>query len=230
MLRMQRELNKGQSQLLATSVSRNALRGYCSVHAHMAWSQKFRKSEFCLTPGPKKTWNPAGVDSYTVLPLLETFDSFWGFFRDLGIFRIVWKCVKWTISVYFANHIWFFLPFIIGTPILCFTTTDLGKFWYCSRDFWSCVCESLASALQRNRDHLWQGEPNDKTKLKCKNSTGMHENCHCTCAYVKVRVGSGDIITRVVLFLFQLSSPNYLKIEFYSVSHHLWPPQTTTLV
>jgi len=29
-----------------------------------------------------------------------------------------------------------------GTLILCCTTTDLGKFWYCSRDFWSCICES----------------------------------------------------------------------------------------
>ena len=24
----------------------------------------------------------------------------------------------------------------------CYTTTDLGIFWYCSRDFWSCICES----------------------------------------------------------------------------------------
>jgi len=35
--------------------------------------------------------------------------------------------------------------FIIRTPILCCTTTDLGIlgiFWYCSRDFWSCNCES----------------------------------------------------------------------------------------
>jgi len=29
-----------------------------------------------------------------------------------------------------------------GTPILCCTTTDLGIFWYGSRDFWSCICES----------------------------------------------------------------------------------------
>jgi len=32
--------------------------------------------------------------------------------------------------------------FIIRTPILCCTTTDLGIFWYCSGDFWSCICES----------------------------------------------------------------------------------------
>ena len=38
-----------------------------------------------------------------------------------------------------------FLTFIIRTPILCCTTTDLGIlgiFWYCSRDFWCCICES----------------------------------------------------------------------------------------
>jgi len=29
-----------------------------------------------------------------------------------------------------------------GAPILCFTTTGLGIYWYCSRDFRSCVCES----------------------------------------------------------------------------------------
>jgi len=35
-----------------------------------------------------------------------------------------------------------------GAPILCGTTTDLGifmqngDFWYCSWDFWSCICES----------------------------------------------------------------------------------------
>jgi len=28
-----------------------------------------------------------------------------------------------------------FLTFIIGTPILCCAITDLGIFWYCSRDF-----------------------------------------------------------------------------------------------
>jgi len=29
-----------------------------------------------------------------------------------------------------------------GTPILCCTTTDLEIFWYCFRDFRSCICES----------------------------------------------------------------------------------------
>jgi len=38
-----------------------------------------------------------------------------------------------------------FLTFIIPTPVLCCTTKDLGIFgifWYCSRHFWSCICES----------------------------------------------------------------------------------------
>jgi len=29
-----------------------------------------------------------------------------------------------------------------GTPILCYTTTELVIFWCCSRDFSSCICES----------------------------------------------------------------------------------------
>jgi len=35
-----------------------------------------------------------------------------------------------------------------GAAILCFTITDLGIFWYCSWDFWSCVCESPEHKLQ----------------------------------------------------------------------------------
>jgi len=45
-----------------------------------------------------------------------------------------------------------FLTFIIGTPILCCTITDLEIFWYCFRDFWSLICESRA--LQAN-DRTW---------------------------------------------------------------------------
>jgi len=31
-----------------------------------------------------------------------------------------------------------------GALILCCTTTDLGIFWYCSGDYWSCICKSPA--------------------------------------------------------------------------------------
>jgi len=34
--------------------------------------------------------------------------------------------------------------YIFRTPSLCCATTDLGIFWYCSGDFWSCICESPA--------------------------------------------------------------------------------------
>jgi len=36
-----------------------------------------------------------------------------------------------------------------GTLILCCTTTDLGNFWYCCRDFWSCIYESPYHLLRR---------------------------------------------------------------------------------
>jgi len=48
--------------------------------------------------------------------------------------------------------------FIIRTPILCCTTTDLGIlgiFWYCSGDFWSCICESPDYQLELL---LWRRE------------------------------------------------------------------------
>jgi len=46
---------------------------------------------------------------------------------------------------------------LIGTMILCWTTTDLGIFLDCSRDFWSCICESpilmITSPLLSNVRH-----------------------------------------------------------------------------
>jgi len=36
----------------------------------------------------------------------------------------------------------------LGAPILWCTTTDFGIFWYCSWDFWSCICESSEYKLQ----------------------------------------------------------------------------------
>ena len=49
--------------------------------------------------------------------------------RDfLSIFGRAWKCVKWTISLFCESFLVLFLTFIIGTPILCCTTTNLGIF------------------------------------------------------------------------------------------------------
>jgi len=35
-----------------------------------------------------------------------------------------------------------------GTLISCYPITDLGIFWYCSRDFWSYICESPDSVIE----------------------------------------------------------------------------------
>ena len=53
-------------------------------------------------------------------------------------------CEMNYFSLVCKSYLVLFLIFIIGTPILCSTIIDLGIFWYCSRDFWSCVCENPA--------------------------------------------------------------------------------------
>jgi len=42
------------------------------------------------------------------LELLSPFRDILGIWGFLGFFEKVWKCGKWTISVYFANDIWFY--------------------------------------------------------------------------------------------------------------------------
>jgi len=42
--------------------------------------------------------------------------------------------------------------------LMCCTTTYLGIFWYCSRDFWSCPCESLVIQQLRSVSELWAVE------------------------------------------------------------------------
>ena len=42
------------------------------------------------------------------LELLSPFRDFLGISGFLRIFAKVWKCVKWTILIYFANDIWFY--------------------------------------------------------------------------------------------------------------------------
>jgi len=54
-------------------------------------------------------------------------------------------------SLYCKLYLVLFLTFTIGTPILCWITTDVRTFWYCYRDFWSCICESPVSAIQSLR-------------------------------------------------------------------------------
>jgi len=61
-------------------------------------------------------------------------------------------CEMNYLSLFCKSYLVLFLTFIIGTPILCCTITDLGFFWYCSRDFWSWICES--HALQA-KDRTW---------------------------------------------------------------------------
>jgi len=51
-------------------------------------------------------------------------------------------CEMNYFSLFCKLYLVLFLTFIIRTPILCCTTWDLGIFWHCSRDFWSCICES----------------------------------------------------------------------------------------
>jgi len=50
-------------------------------------------------------------------------------------------CEMNYFSLVCKSYLVLFLIFIIGTPILCSTIIDLGIFWYCSRDFWSFICE-----------------------------------------------------------------------------------------
>ena len=74
----------------------------------------------------------------------------WNFWPFLGIFGEVRKCVKWTISFCFANHIWFYfwhlslaLRFYAAPPHID------GLFRNCYRDFWSFNCESPASQVRQ---------------------------------------------------------------------------------
>jgi len=46
-------------------------------------------------------------------------------------------------SLFCKSYLVVFLIFISGTMILCWTTTHLRIFLYCSKYFWSCICESL---------------------------------------------------------------------------------------
>jgi len=55
-------------------------------------------------------WRSLPTSALTFRDFLEwNLWLFWELFRDfLGRFGKVWKCVKWTISVYFGNRIWFY--------------------------------------------------------------------------------------------------------------------------
>ena len=78
----------------------------------------------------------------TVLSLLEILSLDWNFWPILGIFGEVWKCVKWTISVYFANHIWSIFD-------IYHWHSDFMLHHHRFRDFWSCICESLARQVRQ---------------------------------------------------------------------------------
>ena len=74
----------------------------------------------------------------------------------LTLFRDFWKRMKMCEMNHFSSfcksYLVLFLKFIIGTSILCCITTDLGIFWYCSTDFWSCFCESPDSNCPGSED------------------------------------------------------------------------------
>jgi len=80
-------------------------------------------------------------------------------------------------SLFCKLYLALFLTFIIGTPILCCTTTDLGTFWYCSRDFQSCICESpghqLLAARSVRCDVLGQRSPNYSPQRRFVNDEKM---------------------------------------------------------
>ena len=44
----------------------------------------------------------------TGLSLIAILSLDWNFWPILRIFRKVWKCLKWIISVYFAYNVWFY--------------------------------------------------------------------------------------------------------------------------
>jgi len=91
-----------------------------------------------------------------VLSLLGILSLDWNFWPFLGIFRKHWKYVKWIISVYFANHVWFYFwhlswcsDFMLHHHRFMDFLCKIGIFWYCSWDFWSCICERPGYMLCR---------------------------------------------------------------------------------
>ena len=85
-------------------------------------------------------------------------------FRDFR--RIMKMCEMNYFSLFCKSYLVLFLTFIIGTPILFCTTTYLGIFWYCSRDFWSFICESPASQVQQRPNSIRGGIAEDLRKRK----------------------------------------------------------------
>jgi len=77
------------------------------------------------------------------VPRLELLSSFRDFRKSMKL------CEMNYFSLFCKWYFILFLTFIIRTPILCCTTADLGIFWYCSRYFCSCICESPESDIQR---------------------------------------------------------------------------------
>jgi len=58
-------------------------------------------------------------------------------------------CKMNYFSLFCKSYFVIFLTFIVGTLSLCCTITYLGICWYCSRDFWSFICESPASQVRQ---------------------------------------------------------------------------------
>jgi len=135
---------------------------YQSLHLLFRWIcllPAFFLSNFALLP-------PAITKSHTMTftPMADQELSptpagpFLGFLRDLGIFGEVSKCVKWIISVYFADHVCFYFWHISWRSdfmlhhyrfrdILC----KKDGFWYCPWDFGVAFVRGLLlEGLQRD--------------------------------------------------------------------------------
>jgi len=98
--------------------------------------------------GPSKMSSALTVRDF--VPRLELLSPFRDFRKSMKV------CEMNYFSLFCKWYLVLFLTCIIRTPILCCTTTDLGIFWYCSRDFWSCkLWEPWKWA--RAFDYDWKG-------------------------------------------------------------------------
>ena len=101
-----------------------------------------------------------------------TFRDFLTRFKRLTLLRDFRRSMKTCemnyLIVFFKSYLVLFLTFISGTPISCFTTTYLGIFGNCSRDFWSFISESPASQARQCPNSIRGGiAESAQTKIGC---------------------------------------------------------------
>ena len=124
----------------------------------------------CLQAGNFTTPANSALTFRDFVPRLELLTLFRDFRRSMKM------CEMNYFSLFCKSYLVLFFTFIIGTPILCCTTTYLGIFWYCYRDFWSFICErepcqprtTMPELNQRwNCGKSWLLAKSAQTKIGC---------------------------------------------------------------